>query len=704
MASLFPASDTPARPSRPLVRGGISPRTAPRLAFHDSKYYALQDGIYQLSQATGDWDPLPDLPFTVARGMSLTSTPHGLVAFGGETDSGVSRELWILWERKWRPIANTLQPRAWHSAEWIPSLNGLLIHGGYSTTTLFDFQLIDPENGMITQLSTEKRICLQDHTVTYLRDVTVVIFGGQDENKHLNMQLFEVDLSCGKVKSIEAIHELAARYGHHTFDFFGCLWITGGFRMGEVVRESGIFVFSNGIWLKLSCADLQKGNWMVVPGRTGCHLFSQDFSESRKMFFSVGQQPILDANDSQLTSFFSRLVEMNLRSDFLKQWEKEHITLLTDVEESRRKLALGLSRKDPHTLAIPVTELISERDQLQQKLARVERLGQKQLERHAKLVLAPRPTIPRNWTHPRELVKKLAMAKEAFRAEIQQVSEQNVKLFENARTQLQYPADVVTRLQLSPEEVDEHLRAMNSGEFDQELHFGEQLLKDLEAQVVQLREKQSSLELSFVDGMEYLQGQYERNFEVQTQLCRLQQKLFEKAKALVVTRLDEFATDKPRNPDKLKAFKNLYLQCNRIGEAFEHYKAEMPKLMGKLHEEMRRTSEIPDTTGVEELKRIAAVGTQKINKVVELQNRSAEIIQEKEAVIAVPLPAPGPASGQDGSELPVKPAPKMRQTTQFSSRTFELDIRDQERCEFYNQVITFVYEVNKAEKAAILGL
>jgi hypothetical protein len=660
----------------------------------------LFEGLSWVNPKSGSWVKI-NPPFPAAPGMSLTSTPHGLVAYGGEEEGGnFTKDIWVYSDHKWRPIATSLQARSYHASTWIPALNSLLIHGGYSSTPLSDFQLIDLDSGNVTQIQTDRRLSFSSHTVTCIHDSVVCLFGGVDDTKHLNTQLYEIDLSSGKVKVIESDNDLAARSSHQAYEFHGCLWITGGFFMGEFANTSSIFIFSRNIWLTIDFQEYLSNTWLAIPNKNSCELFNDSFNEARTIFFCHNRELFVDSNDARLIAFFSRLIDVNLRSDFVAKYEEVNITLLNEVEEQRKKLAITMNRKDPQTKANQITELISERDQIEQKLSGLELQRSKQMRRCVKSEVSTRSQLPKNWTHPAQLLPQLEQTRSEMKSELRTLSEQNEKTHSQLRSQLKLTPDLLTKLQPIIDDLERDWNKSRISEIDREIASVNNRLQQIKNQVRSLKDKEMSNEESILEAIQYIQSLHDRNYDTQLRLAELHQKFYIQERNYTIARYEELgSTVLERNAKDFEEFSRVSRVIEKVTEGMSRYVSKMPIWMSKLVLQLREIITLPDTVSPDDFKTKSASALHRIMQITELQNKNADLIRDKEALITL-LPTMAYSWSAGSVDRPSnekgKVSRQVRGCTNFSDRGFDLENSDW--CEFYNQVITLVDEVDRSEQ------
>ena len=707
--SIFPA-EGPLQKYADPPKGHFQVHNYPKVALHDGVLHAIHDGYRRLNPETSTWEPV-DVPFTTGAGMTITSTPKGLVVCGGELEGSATSEIWICLQGKWRPISASIQPRAHHACAWVPAKNALLVHGGFGDSVLSDFELVDLDSGTVTEIEVNQKLALTNHTVTVLDGTRVIVFGGLNTGRHLNDRMFEVDLATGKVQSIAGDHGLAVRCSHLAFEYFGCLCVTGGFKMGEKVQNASLFDFTNCVWLTITFgSELLPDTWFAMRLPTGFWLLNSTFSEGKVVYYNQNRQPFVDANDDQLVKFFARVMEVNSASNILKKVEKLNVELLTKVEEVRRKLAETIEKKDPGIRAFHITEKISERDQLEQKLINLDIFSGKQMKRRNEKRLREAGTVEVEWpqsgSSPTALLREIGRIRKTKREEIAQLSEQCAKLHEAVEARFKFGSMV---LQLGPHTDDIRTadKALEVPEMAQQIKLNQANIDELDKEIAVLRKRNMSIEESWIEAASHLQELKDESHSLEKELCDYRRRFYQKQKEFIMAHYSEVKCQAlERDRSDIQEFNRVQGKIESYIEEMEKYKIRVPDNLNKLIAKLKILLDMSPDTEPEKVKRIAAELLSLLTGIVELHNRSAELIEDKsEYLTRVATPDSWRSEIEKGNlrtrtETVVVQKPtvveRRRHPTNFSRRTFDLE--NAVWCQFYNQIVLLIEQVNEQEK------
>ena len=706
--SIFPAegplqqySDPPKEP--------FQVHSYPKLALHDGTLHLIHDDGYRILNAekTG-WD-IVEVPFTTCAGMVITSTPKGLVVSGGEQDGVASSDLWVCLQGKWRPISASISPRAHHACAWAPTKNALLVHGGFNEKMLGDLELVDLDSGTVTEIPLDQRIELTNHTITVIDNSKVVIFGGLDGGKHLNDQMFEIDINTGHVTIISGDHGLAVRCSHLAFEYFGCLCVTGGFRMGERVQSACLFDFTTGVWLTIPLDDqVFRDAWFALSLPIGFWILSNNFGEGKIVYYNQNKQPFVDVNDEQLVLFLGRVMELNSVSNVLRKVEKVNIDLLVQVEEARRKLVELVTKTQPEIRALDVAEKISERDQLAQKLIKMDIFSAKQAKRRSERTGNPlHLELPREVTPPMTILREIEALKKEKKDQITTLSERCAHVFSEMQARIKLGA-AVERLSPYHEDLRAAELALVAPEIDQQIRLNKANIEELDKEIEELQTHNLSIEESWIDAATHLQQLKEEAHKLEHELCEHRRRYFEKQKEFISANYQVVKSlPLARGRTDVDEFNEIQTKIEVYIEEMAKYKIRVPENLNKLINRLKILLDMSPDTEPEKIKRMAAEVLHILTGLVEMHNKGAELCEDKsEALTLVATPDAwrseierSNARARTETVSPMlSPMLESRGVPgNFTRKTF--DLANSTWCAFYNQIVGLMEQVNEQEKS-----
>lgn len=336
---------------------------------HDDKiYYLSNEGLFLISYKSKEWKKQAEPYFEIENGNSLTSTPEGLVYLGGNTEGKTTMDIWIFATDRWRVLRNEVSSRAHHACAWIPNQEILLISGGsYDHSVLSDFVSLDLKSGKSKEIELSMKLRFTHHTISYMKDDIVCLYGGIKPDKSENTDIYIINLKTGNVNVLNAPNLFSVRKSHIATVFYGNLLITGGFSQSENTSDALLFMFDEKIWLKLQFQASFEPTY-VFPMKLGFFLIDETGSKTCILYYKGDQMPFTGTNDPQYLSFLSNLLDSNILiqrsyplieslNKFVKSLKKEKTSLSNEIERLYEKDELYQTAKN-------ISDYISEKNTL----------------------------------------------------------------------------------------------------------------------------------------------------------------------------------------------------------------------------------------------------------------------------------------------------------------------------------------------------
>ncbi|KAH0799825.1 galactose oxidase [Histomonas meleagridis] len=279
---------------------------------NDQLYYLGPNGLYSLTYNSKEWKKEADPQFSIESGHSMTSTPHGIVVFGGNVSGKTISDAWIFAVDRWRAFTHDLAPRAYHSCTWIPTMSSVLLSGGSFDHNVYqDFVLLDLKSGKSKTIPLSTPLPFSHHTVTYVSGTQVCLYGGIHANKAENRNMYLIDLSTGEVTIIDSPYLYPARRSHHASLFFGNLFITGGLSQSVVSSDALIYIFEHNVWLNLEFSTSIESSLFVFPMKRGIFFIDETGQNSTVLYYKSNEEPFTGVDDPKYIEFLSSLLDIN---------------------------------------------------------------------------------------------------------------------------------------------------------------------------------------------------------------------------------------------------------------------------------------------------------------------------------------------------------------------------------------------------------
>lgn len=222
-----------------------------RLKCVDNTILLINNSFYQLTNK--EWEN-EHAPFSNMVGQSFESFSKGFVIFGGQNnEKKLTNHMWI---RKlngtWVPIFNHIEPRKHHAAIYIDDLDSVLIVGGKNNSAVFDDMILIDITTLETKVFTpEKKLKLYKHSMTYMGNKKVCIFGGFDDEKIPNKKIYILDLETKGLDEIKTFMPFEPSHSSQ-LDYLSGMLIYSDYES----KEFWAFDLPHKIWLKLDISKV----------------------------------------------------------------------------------------------------------------------------------------------------------------------------------------------------------------------------------------------------------------------------------------------------------------------------------------------------------------------------------------------------------------------------------------------------------------
>jgi hypothetical protein len=326
----------------------VSQQEIPRVEMFKGDAYGLTArGLYRMRQDTDNWVPIADAPVKSFDGFALVATTLGLVISGGN-------EVWLYDSEFWCPFYGTMRPRFNHATCFVPTKRAVVISGGYGPDdkALSDFLVLSLDTGEITEIPLSEPLERACHTVTWVRDDLVLMFGGLGPNSIFQTIPLFVDITTGHVTPREVAAAFPGVQNHTALMVDGRLFFTGGFTGGRKSFETWVLDLDYSLWLRLDLVPFHRTAWFLLPIDHGFRLFNDTLLQSVELRYE------------STSAFIEALVDSNLSStvyDFDDaKADRELARVFTEEESLIRELASVDSRSPGIEKLCRLTEEIHE--------------------------------------------------------------------------------------------------------------------------------------------------------------------------------------------------------------------------------------------------------------------------------------------------------------------------------------------------------
>lgn len=386
------------------VSGTTDQKYEPVFTVHEDRiFYLGNNNLLSLSYDSKDWKEEAPPPFNVDYGYTVTSTPAGLVVFGGcLKDDTIIADTWIHSFDRWRALTHNASPRCFHASTWIPSLDALLISGGYNNEGfLGDFLLLDLKSGYTREFPLQYQLSFAFHTITVITNNMLCLYGGKCSDGSQNNKTFLININDGSIREIDVVPFFEPRYLHRAFNFYGNLLVTGGYsevnsfylinnteinkqkssslssKPSNITDHSNanvplLFVFLHRVWLTFflpeSILSLMPEIGYILSLNKGLMFISPNGSQSAVLYFNESHEPFAGTKDPRYITFLNNLLYQNLNFLNLNPENSPVEVRRKTLLEQRRSLYQEISSK----LGVEdLSNLVNERDLLNRLLTKI---------------------------------------------------------------------------------------------------------------------------------------------------------------------------------------------------------------------------------------------------------------------------------------------------------------------------------------------
>lgn len=228
------------------------------ICVHEDTVYLTNKDLWFFNCGDFIWKKISPLPICSFDGQSITSTPYGIVFFGGNGgNSYFSNDLWIFDKGNWDYITCEIPVRADHASAW-DKRGFLVITGGKNDSdNLNDIFLVDLVSHEVKELKIDGFPKFRNHSLTPLDEGKFALFGGfiinDDGNEIINTKLFILNLLDLKITEIETDMKIEG-FGYH----FASLIYNMLFVVNYETNKTMIFNFDKNIWIPLTIENYKK--------------------------------------------------------------------------------------------------------------------------------------------------------------------------------------------------------------------------------------------------------------------------------------------------------------------------------------------------------------------------------------------------------------------------------------------------------------
>lgn len=581
----------------------------PRVALYGDDYYCLYEGLYSMKMSNREWVPLKGVESFSVEGCSMISTSEGLVLYGGKLNDFYSNEMWIFTD-SWHPIAGNQSPCAHHAACFIPNSSALLVHGGIDQNGIrSDCYLIDLISGSSTKIELKQKLAFSHHTITLMNDNIVYLFGGVDKDKHLNPNLYSINIKTGDVQLISISTntlQRAMRCCHHAFNFFGFFCIAGGFQFGIPLYNLALYDSTHDAWLEISFDDFLSQAWFVSFEEKMLRIFGKKLKEVRELYFTQNLEPFVDDNDPQLFNFISRLLNYNIANDLFNMKEVDLIMLLDNIEKLRGEVADKYSTKQQNNnFGKPISDLTSEKEQLERAIISLNDDYEKQKLKIEKRKMEQNQAQSNNQvassasqsTSLMSLIKQIDTEKGQMKSYIEQAQEkikQNMANIEKICPSYAHPSRC-SQLSFNKEDLEFIQKETDLKQIKKENEEVDKQLKNLENRIKGMKRQKHSINKSIAEGLGYLQDISNRICQVRSETAQKKKEYYKLQTMLIEHQYIENAIQLSDNT-QTQNIKSLLTQITSFESEKKRYAEKMPKLLHEFDEHLKNIMNSPVQT------------------------------------------------------------------------------------------------------------
>ena len=659
----------------------------PRVALYNDNYYCFFEGLYSMKMSNRSWVPMHGAESFSIEGCSVTSSSEGLVLYGGKINDTYSNEMWIFSD-SWHPIAGNQSACAHHATCFIPNSSALLVHGGIDQNGIrSDCFLIDLISGSSTKIELNQQLAFSHHTITLMNDNIVYLFGGVDKDKHLNPNLYSINIKTGEVQLISHSTDTlksAMRCCHHAFNFFGFFCVAGGFQFGTSLYNLALYDSTHNTWLEISFDDFLSQAWFVSFEEKMLRIFDKKLKNVRELYFTQNLEPFVDDNDPQLFNFISRLLNYNIANDFFNTKETELMALLSNIESLRGEVADKYSAKQQNSFGRQISDLTSEKEQLEraiislnddyekQKLKiekRKAKIGQNQNQSNDQSMISSNSQAPSLMS----LIQQINDEKKKMKEYVDQTQariDQNMANIERICPSYVHPSKC-SQLSFNKDDSEFIQKITDLKQIKKESEEADKQIEYLEHRINGIKMQKQSINESIAEGLAYLQDISNRIYQVRLETSKKKKEYYQLQTILLEHQYIENAIQTTAN-NQNQHVKSLFTQITSYESEKKRYTEKMPKLLHKFSNHLENIMNSPVPTN--EIDAALELITEIKNFQTDSQNRFKEI------------------ASSDNEAL---------KTNSLDNSNKIINIRNEKWEHYYNNVLEMVSKLDETEAKSV---
>lgn len=573
----------------------------PRFAFYQNSYYFLYDGLYSMDMSSRSWNSMKGADNISIEGCSMTSTSEGLVIYGGKHNDTYSSQMWIFSDA-WHPIAGNQIACAHHASCFIPSSSALLVHGGIDQNGIrSDCLLINLMSGSTTKIALSQNLSFSHHTITLINDSTVYLFGGMDKDKHLNPNLYSIDIKTGNVQLISQSTETlqsAMRCCHQAFNFFDFFCVAGGFQFGTNLYNLALYDSIHKAWLEISFDDFLSDAWFVSFEEKMLRIFDKRMKNTRELYFTQNLEPFVDVNDPQLFNFISRLLNYNIANNFFNLNESDLMDLLNRIETLRNEVVEKYSIKQQNNnLGKIISDLTSEKEQLERAIISLnDDYEEQQLKIDKKKAKTSQIQIQSNGNSclppssppDMSIIQKIDDLKKDMKRKIEQMQgriNQNMAAIEKACPYYVFPTKA-SQLTFNKEDLPFIQKVTDLQQIKKENEEVNKQLENLQNRIDDMKMRKRSINKSVAEGFAYLQDISNEIYKVRAETAKKKKDFYQLQRLVIQRQFIENAMEIdsiPKNPQ----IQSLITKLKTLEGEKNRYDEIMPRLISQLDNHLK---------------------------------------------------------------------------------------------------------------------
>ena len=318
---------------------------------NDEAFYCqTSEQSFEHSKSSKSWEAIPTNSGIIKKGQSMTSIPYGIAYFGGQGAEGfVTNEFWVYEHHVWQPIFNNIKGRKYHNAVFIEKTNSLVIIGGKDDKEVLENNvIINMKNYEVKELKFDHELKFTRHSLTYIDNNKICLFGGMDKDNNPNESLYIIDIETKKVKVINTYLPFYPNFNHST------AYIDGLFIVITPPPNISCWGFdlNFSIWLKLDLDNvLSETRFLFIKG-------------NKFVLVNKELDKIANAEIDDINIFKEKMITYNINSDLYLFDDEKMKNNYKDLLETRKSVTMNLINQLSNVVPSlnPVTSVL---DQIQ---------------------------------------------------------------------------------------------------------------------------------------------------------------------------------------------------------------------------------------------------------------------------------------------------------------------------------------------------